>query len=161
MYGSDWPSYLPEGTWKEALAAFTQSIGPQTMIRANTCWAAPRAASTASETPRETPPKGSRTAACALALFALNAYITLRLFHTDYTRQMGSIEAAYIGLARYIANHSRAALPGSRSGTAAFRTPIPIRRCCTGLRTAWSRPPAYRPDWRTTSSPPPSTRSVR
>ena len=27
MYGSDWPSYLPEGTWKEALAAFTQSIG--------------------------------------------------------------------------------------------------------------------------------------
>jgi L-fuconolactonase len=31
MYGSDWPSYLPEGTWKEALAAFTQAIGPQTM----------------------------------------------------------------------------------------------------------------------------------
>jgi L-fuconolactonase len=27
MFGSDWPSYLPEGTWKEALAAFTQSIG--------------------------------------------------------------------------------------------------------------------------------------
>ena len=31
MYGSDWPSYLPEGTWKEALAAFTQSIGAQTL----------------------------------------------------------------------------------------------------------------------------------
>jgi L-fuconolactonase len=31
MYGSDWPSYLPTGTWKEALAAFTQAIGPQTM----------------------------------------------------------------------------------------------------------------------------------
>jgi L-fuconolactonase len=31
MYGSDWPTYLPEGTWKEALAAFTQAIGPQTM----------------------------------------------------------------------------------------------------------------------------------
>ncbi len=31
MYGSDWPGYLPEGTWKEALAAFTQSIGAQTM----------------------------------------------------------------------------------------------------------------------------------
>ena len=31
MYGSDWPSYLPVGTWKEALAAFTQAIGPQTM----------------------------------------------------------------------------------------------------------------------------------
>jgi len=27
MFGSDWPSYLPEGTFKEALAAFTQSIG--------------------------------------------------------------------------------------------------------------------------------------
>jgi hypothetical protein len=46
-----------------------------------------------------------RTGAYAAALFALNALITLRLFHTDYTRQMGSIEAAYIGLARYIANH--------------------------------------------------------
>jgi L-fuconolactonase len=31
MFGSDWPSYLPAGTWKEALAAFTQAIGPQTM----------------------------------------------------------------------------------------------------------------------------------
>jgi L-fuconolactonase len=31
MYGSDWPSYLPVGTWKEALAAFTQAIGPQTL----------------------------------------------------------------------------------------------------------------------------------
>ncbi len=32
MYGSDWPSYLPEGTWKAALAAFTQAIGPQTQL---------------------------------------------------------------------------------------------------------------------------------
>jgi L-fuconolactonase len=31
MYGSDWPSYLPAGTWKAALAAFTQAIGPQTL----------------------------------------------------------------------------------------------------------------------------------
>ncbi|MGD0778880.1 MAG: amidohydrolase family protein [Candidatus Solibacter sp.] len=31
MYGSDWPAYLPVGTWKEALAAFTQAIGPQSM----------------------------------------------------------------------------------------------------------------------------------
>jgi L-fuconolactonase len=31
MYGSDWPSYLPVGTWKEALAAFTQAIGAQTI----------------------------------------------------------------------------------------------------------------------------------
>jgi hypothetical protein len=38
-------------------------------------------------------------------LFALNAWITLPLFHTAYTKQMGSIEAAFIGLARYIAAH--------------------------------------------------------
>jgi L-fuconolactonase len=31
MYGSDWPRYLPEGTWKAALAAFTQAIGPRTL----------------------------------------------------------------------------------------------------------------------------------
>ena len=31
MYGSDWPAYLPEGTWKESLAAFTQAIGAQTL----------------------------------------------------------------------------------------------------------------------------------
>ena len=45
------------------------------------------------------------TAGGALALFALNALVTLRLFHVDYTRQMGSIEAAYVGLARYVAHH--------------------------------------------------------
>jgi L-fuconolactonase len=31
MYGSDWPSYLPVGTWKEALAAFTQAVGAQSL----------------------------------------------------------------------------------------------------------------------------------
>jgi L-fuconolactonase len=31
MYGSDWPSYLPAGTWKEALAAFTQAVGAQSL----------------------------------------------------------------------------------------------------------------------------------
>ena len=46
-----------------------------------------------------------RGLAAGVFLFALNAWITLPLFHTDYTRQMGSIEAAYIGLARYIARH--------------------------------------------------------
>jgi hypothetical protein len=44
-------------------------------------------------------------AAAALALFAANAWITIFLFHRDYTVQMGSIEAAYIGLARYISTH--------------------------------------------------------
>jgi len=47
----------------------------------------------------------ANTLGCAALLFALNAYITLGLFHTDYTRQMGSIEAAYIGLARYASQH--------------------------------------------------------
>lgn len=47
----------------------------------------------------------AKTLACVAVLFALNALITPRLFHTAYTRQMGSIEAAYIGLARYLAAH--------------------------------------------------------
>ena len=45
-------------------------------------------------------------AAAALALFAVNAWITIWLFRTAYTVQMGSIEGAFIGLARYIAGHS-------------------------------------------------------
>jgi hypothetical protein len=44
-------------------------------------------------------------AAGALALFAINAFITSRLFHVAYLRQMGSIEGAFIGLARYIRDH--------------------------------------------------------
>ena len=47
----------------------------------------------------------TKTLGCAALLVALNGYITLRLFHTEYTRHMGSIEAAYIGLARYISRH--------------------------------------------------------
>jgi predicted TIM-barrel fold metal-dependent hydrolase len=31
MFGSDWPNGLPEYTWKTSLAAFTQSIGAQSM----------------------------------------------------------------------------------------------------------------------------------
>jgi hypothetical protein len=46
-----------------------------------------------------------KSAAAALALFAVNAWITIRLFRIPYTVQMGSIEAAYIGLARYVAGH--------------------------------------------------------
>jgi hypothetical protein len=38
-------------------------------------------------------------------LFALNAFVTLRLFHSDYIAQMPSIEGAFIGLARYIRDH--------------------------------------------------------
>ena len=31
MFGSDWPRTLPDNVWKEALAAFTQAIGAQSM----------------------------------------------------------------------------------------------------------------------------------
>ena len=31
MFGSDWPVCTPAGSWKEALAAYTQSIGAQSM----------------------------------------------------------------------------------------------------------------------------------
>ena len=31
MFGSDWPASLPDHTWKENLALFTQSIGAQTI----------------------------------------------------------------------------------------------------------------------------------
>ena len=47
----------------------------------------------------------ARTATAAAALFAINAWLTLPLFFIPYTTWMGSIEAAYIGLARYIPRH--------------------------------------------------------
>ncbi|HTX39419.1 MAG TPA: hypothetical protein VME43_30585 [Bryobacteraceae bacterium] len=50
-------------------------------------------------------PQAARTAAGAAALFAINALLTLPLFFIPYTREMGSIEAAFIGLARYIGEH--------------------------------------------------------
>jgi hypothetical protein len=49
--------------------------------------------------------EASRTAAAALALFSINAGLVWRLFRIPYTQYMGSIEAAYIGLARYIVAH--------------------------------------------------------
>jgi len=49
--------------------------------------------------------EASRTAAAALALFCINAALVWRLFRIPYTQYMGSIEAAYVGLARYIVAH--------------------------------------------------------
>ncbi len=49
--------------------------------------------------------EGLKTAAAAAALAALNAVLTSRLFVIDYSREMGSIEGAFIGLARYIRDH--------------------------------------------------------
>ena len=57
----------------------------------------PRPASTRSER--------WKTAGLAIVLAAINAAITPRLFTLEYSREMGSIEAAFIGLARYIGDH--------------------------------------------------------
>jgi hypothetical protein len=43
----------------------------------------------------------------AIALFATNLYICRELFHVEYLRHMGSIEGAYIGIARYAMAHWR------------------------------------------------------
>ncbi len=51
------------------------------------------------------PSATGKTVSLAAVLFAINAFITLRLFGIDYTTEMASIEAAYIGLARYICEH--------------------------------------------------------
>ena len=47
----------------------------------------------------------SKTAAAALALFCINGALVWRLLRIPYTEYMGSIEAAYIGLARHIVGH--------------------------------------------------------
>src|SRR5690242_13515685 len=47
----------------------------------------------------------AKTAAAAAALFAINALVTPWLFTLSYSRWMGSIEAVFIGLARYIVAH--------------------------------------------------------
>jgi hypothetical protein len=46
-----------------------------------------------------------RSAAAALALLVINAYITWRLFRIEYLDEMWNIEGVYIGLARYIREH--------------------------------------------------------
>ncbi len=46
-----------------------------------------------------------RDIGAAAGIFALNAYIALNLFWTDYSSRMNSIEGAYVGLTRYIAQN--------------------------------------------------------
>jgi hypothetical protein len=46
-----------------------------------------------------------RTAACAALLVLVNALVTARLFRIHYSSELGSIEAVFIGLARYIRDH--------------------------------------------------------
>src|SRR5919198_4878815 len=43
----------------------------------------------------------------AAVLFLVNAYICRELFFTEYTHHLGSIEAAYIGISRYVMEHTR------------------------------------------------------
>ncbi|MGC8793166.1 MAG: hypothetical protein ACP5U2_07215, partial [Bryobacteraceae bacterium] len=52
-------------------------------------------------------PKALHTAGPSVLLLALNFAICRELFWTEYLRHMGSIEAAYIGLARYIVQNWR------------------------------------------------------
>jgi hypothetical protein len=47
----------------------------------------------------------NRTALLALALLAINLYICRELFAIEYLRHMGSIEGAFIGIARYAMRH--------------------------------------------------------
>jgi len=48
-----------------------------------------------------------KTATCALVLFLVNAYVVHELFLTEYTAQMGSIEASFISIARYVMDNWR------------------------------------------------------
>lgn len=45
------------------------------------------------------------TLACAISLFALNAWMCGRLFHTEFTVQIGSIESAFISFSRWMMDH--------------------------------------------------------
>ena len=47
----------------------------------------------------------TKTFGCAALLFLFNAYITPLLFRTAYANEMPSIDAAFIGLARYASQH--------------------------------------------------------
>jgi hypothetical protein len=49
----------------------------------------------------------AKTSACVVGLFAVNFYVCRELFWTEYLNQMGSIEAAFISLARYITQNVR------------------------------------------------------
>jgi hypothetical protein len=50
-------------------------------------------------------PGALRTAACAALLVLVNALVTAPLFRIHYSSELGSIEAVFIGLARYIRDH--------------------------------------------------------
>ena len=94
----------------------------------------------------------AKTPGCPALLFALNACITPLLFRTAYTAEMGSIEAAFIGLARYAARHwnDLGWFPLWYGGVPYPETYPPLLHWICG----WCcRSPASLPDWPTISSP--------
>lgn len=50
-------------------------------------------------------PERLKNPVLAVLLFAANAYVCRSLFSMEYLRHMGSIEGAYIGIARYLRTH--------------------------------------------------------
>lgn len=46
-----------------------------------------------------------RTLLCLGAVFSLNAYIVHNLFHTEFTQEMVSVDAAFMSFARWLAEH--------------------------------------------------------
>ncbi len=93
-----------------------------------------------------------RTASFALAafLFLLNAYVCLGLFGMEYLRHMGSIEAAYIGISRYMLAHWRdfSWCPVWYAGIPAQNTYPPLLHWIVAL-AAWLRgiSPAHAHHW--------------
>ncbi len=55
--------------------------------------------------PATSPRSYLETAACIGILVAVNAAVSWKLFVTEYLVYLGSIEAAYIGLSRYVIQH--------------------------------------------------------
>jgi hypothetical protein len=52
-------------------------------------------------------PERLKSPLLAIFLFLANVYVCRELFHVEYLRHMGSIEAAYIGISRYAMAHWR------------------------------------------------------
>jgi len=52
-------------------------------------------------------PSALRTAGCAALLVAINVWICGELFRSEYTRHLGSIEAAYVAISRWVLENWR------------------------------------------------------
>jgi hypothetical protein len=92
------------------------------------------------------------TTALAVALFALNYYVCRELFHVEFLRHMGSIEGAYIGIARYLLAHWKdlSWFPLWYCGIPYQNTYPPLLHWCVAL-VSWMRgiTPAHAYHWTT------------